>query len=400
MKVIFTIAGLSPEFGGPSESVPALAESIAGENVDVHVITCEPQPRHGAPRLPNPKLVQSHVVSRQARTTQWRARTNEFFHTLDRLIADKTTIIHDNGLWLPTNHATAVAARQHRRPLVISPRGMLTQWALRHHGLKKVLAWRLFQRRDLFNASALHATSDQEAATFRKVGFEGPIAVVPNGVEIPQRAKSEAERARNQELRTDNREQPRKRIALCVTRIHPVKGLMNLVEAWSEARPSGWRMIVAGSDEDRHQAELEAAVRRRGLNDAFEFVGAVDSEQKEALYNSADLFILPSHSENFGMSIAEGLAHGVPVITTRGTPWIDLLEHQCGWWAELGTGPLASALREAVSLSDQQRSEMGQRGRELVAQKYSWSRVAKEMKSVYQWLLGQADQPACVAQLS
>jgi glycosyltransferase involved in cell wall biosynthesis len=383
MKLVLTIAGLSPEFGGPSRSVPALAEAMAREDVVVDLITCESQGGYGSPVLPNQELVRTQLLPARSREGRWQARRNDFFCALCETSNGMDTVIHDNGLWLPTNHAVAGAARFLNRPLLISPRGMLTSWASAHHRWKKRAAWTLFQQRDLFSASALHGTSEQEAIDFRKTGYRGPIAIVPNGVELPE-LMDEPPIARDT------------RTALCVTRIHPVKGLMNLVEAWSTARPGGWRMIIAGSDEEGHRAELESAVAARGLTGVFEFVGPVEGEQKQKLYREADLFILPSHSENFGMSIAEALAHNLPVITTRGTPWKDLIECHCGWWVEIGADPLARALAEVTQMDDQTRRQMGERGRQLVAQEYSWSRVAKEMKSVYQWLLGRGERPQCV----
>jgi glycosyltransferase involved in cell wall biosynthesis len=155
-------------------------------------------------------------------------------------------------------------------------------------------------------------------------------------------------------------------------------------------------MRIAGGDENGYRAELEAAITTRGLDGTFEFLGPVEGEGKWALFRDADLFVLPSHSENFGMGIAEALGSGVPVITTRGTPWVDLVHCRCGWWEEVGVAPLARALREAMRLTAQERSEMGRRGRELVEQKYSWRHVAAEMKSLYAWLLNQGDRPPCV----
>jgi glycosyltransferase involved in cell wall biosynthesis len=260
---------------------------------------------------------------------------------------------------------------------------MLSAWALQHRGWKKRIAWMLFQRGDLMRAAALHATSEEEVDDFRRVGFTGPVAMIPNGVALPR-------------LNSADRPLRSTRNALCVTRIHVKKGLMNLVDVWSEVRPNGWRMIIAGGDEDAHRAELESAIAAHGLSNVFDFVGPIEGEQKLALYRDANLFILPSHSENFGMGIAEALASALPVITTRGTPWKDLIEHRCGWWEEIGVAPLTRALREATSLDDDVLREMGCRGRDLVAQKYSWSRAAKEMKSVYEWLLGQRERPACV----
>jgi glycosyltransferase involved in cell wall biosynthesis len=383
LNVVLTIAGLAPEFGGPSRSVPALAEALARENVDVDLVACESEPGYGDPILPDANLVRVHLLPVLSRQGHWRAKQNDFYRALCEGAQGADTVIHDNGLWLPTNHATASTARTLGCPLVISPRGMLSAWELKHHGWKKRVAWMLFQRHDLLSASALHATSEQEMGDFRRAGFGGPISVVPNGVDLSEfNSAPRAERAT--------------RIALCVTRLHAKKGLMNLVEAWSEARPHGWQMVIAGSDEDRHRVELESAIAARGLEDAFEFVGPVDGERKQALYREADVFILPSHSENFGMSIAEALASGVPVITTRGTPWKDLVEHRCGWWEDVGAVPLANALREAIALSDEERRQMGLRGRQLVEQKYSWQHIAKEMKSLYAWLLNQGDRPACV----
>jgi glycosyltransferase involved in cell wall biosynthesis len=108
------------------------------------------------------------------------------------------------------------------------------------------------------------------------------------------------------------------------------------------------------------------------------------------------LFVLPSHSENFGIVVAEALASGVPVITTRATPWEELVTHRCGWWTENGPEPLAAALRDALSRTDEERREMGRRGRQLVDQKYSWPGIAAQVHAVYRWMLGEGEKPECV----
>lgn len=386
MKVALTIAGLAPEFGGPSRSVPALAEALSREGLNVELIACESEAGQGEPVIPDASLVQTRIVPARARRGRWRAASNDFFSTLSESVrTNEPTVIHDNGLWLPTNHAVARAASVLKRPLIISPRGMLSTWSARHHGWKKRLAWALFQRRDLGTAAALHATSSQEAGEFRRAGLRQPIAIVPNGVEVPL-----------QSGKTPIRDVNRIRTALFLSRLHPKKGLINLVEAWAKVRPENWRMVVAGNDEGDHQREVEAAVHRYELDSSFFFPGPVCDEAKWNLYRDSDLFVLPSHSENFGIVIAEAMASGLPVITTRGTPWRDVIEHRCGWWQEVGMAPLAHALRAATTLDDDARCEMGQRGRELVMQKYSWSRVANEMKSVYEWLLDERERPDCV----
>jgi glycosyltransferase involved in cell wall biosynthesis len=382
MKVILTVASLSLEFGGPSRSVPALAHALAQHGVAVELIACESEPGYSPPTLSAGKFAPTRLMPVRSRRGRWFAARNDFYRTLCQTAPSNDTVIHDNGLWLPTNHAVASAARSLAQPFMISPRGMLSDWSIQHHRWRKRVAWSLYQRRDLFCATALHGTSHQEAAEFRRAGFRQAIAVVPNGVAIPESVKC----TRNGTTRT----------ALFLSRLHPIKGLLDLVEAWAKVRPNGWRMLVAGNDEDAHRREVELAVQHHQLSRVFSFTGVVSDEAKWALYRSADLVLLPSHSENFGIVVAEALASGVPVITTRGTPWRDLIEHRCGWWEEIGAAPLAAALEAATALSDDERRAMGQRGRELVERKYSWQRVAADMKAVYAWLLGQGERPDCV----
>ena len=405
MKVLLTIAGLAPEFGGPSRSVPALAEALAEIGADVELITCHSATHQTEPRLPCSRLVRSRLLPYEDRS-RWAARRNGFWPALRECVrASQDCVIHDNGLWLPCNHAVVVAARSLKKPLIVSPRGMLTEWAIKFKGLKKRLAWLLYQRRDLQSAQVLHATSREEADGFRKLGLRQPIAIIPNGVELDRRT------TRQQDYGTTGRQDDSVpwsrgpwsssqrsglRTLLFLSRLHPVKGLQSLVEAWAALRPKGWQVVLAGEDVNGHRAELETAIRAQHLEADFNFIGPVDGERKWKLYRSADLFVLPSHSENFGMVVAEALACEVPVITTRGTPWKELADHQCGWWEEIGAAPLARALQEAMALGDEERRDMGRRGRQLVEQKYSWPGIAAQMCAVYRWMLGQEAKPGCL----
>ena len=186
-----------------------------------------------------------------------------------------------------------------------------------------------------------------------------------------------------------------RRTALFLSRIHPVKGLLELVDAWGQVRPAGWRMVITGPDEGGHRAVVDARVLAQGLAADFAFIGAVDGAKKTALYRSADLFILPSFSENFGVVVAEALTHGLPVLTTQGTPWQDLPAHGCGWWVPADARSLADALRQATSLTDAERQAMGEQGQDYV-RRYDWQAIARQMLAVYQWILGQGDRPSWV----
>jgi glycosyltransferase involved in cell wall biosynthesis len=141
---------------------------------------------------------------------------------------------------------------------------------------------------------------------------------------------------------------------------------------------------------------VDQAISERRLEGHFEFLGPVGDERKWEVFGQADLFVLPTKSENFGIAIAEALAAGVPVITTKAAPWQELESHRCGWWVDVGVEPLAAALREATAASPDVLREMGLRGRELVRERYSWPKIAEDMKAVYEWVLGRGPRPGCV----
>ena len=292
-------------------------------------------------------------------------------------------MIHNHGIWLPLNHHVSVTARRFGLPLIISPRGMLEPWARNFRSWKKTIAWHIYQCQDLKTACVLHATSEQEAINLQILGLKIPIAIIRNGVLIPK-------------LNYQQKKACNKKTALFLSRVHPKKGLINLVRAWAKINADDWQVIIAGPDEEGHTDEVEREIRSHGLTDTFKLIGAVGDQNKWELYRSADLFVLPTHSENFGIVIAEALASGIPVITTKGAPWAELIEYECGWWVDAGVEPLAKALAEAINLSTEERQAMGQRGRQLVEQNYCWDNIGLEMVSVYEWIVGGGTPPDCV----
>ena len=394
MHIVQTIASLRLSSGGTARAVSALSSALGRLSVPVELLSLgyERDAMEGTvePTCDSVKVTTVPV----AKKPLWReSGTRAFGDTLRTLCASRGhVVIHDNGIWLPTNHMAATVARESGVPLIISTHGMLEPWALRHRAWKKRLAWLLYQQRDLRLAAVLHATAQQEVESLRHLGFRQPIAMIPNGVELHAVERADRPPA---PARGDANPRPTVRTALFLSRIHPKKGLIQLIDAWNSVHPVGWRLIIAGPDEGGHQALIEAKVREAGLTDAVEFRGAVEGEAKAELYMSSDLFILPTFSENFGIVVAEALACGIPVITTRGAPWGGIIEHRCGWWVDPAADHIAKALREATSLQPQELRAMGDRGR-IYAQQFNWNAIAKDTLSVYQWMLGQCARPACV----
>lgn len=291
-------------------------------------------------------------------------------------------LVHSHGVWSYTSIAAARWSGRTRKPYVVSIHGMLEPWALQHSSLKKRLARWLYQDCLLQNAGALRATSEMEANNVRAAGFRAPIAIVPNGVDLPERP--------GEDLRSPSRS---KRKALFVSRIHPKKGLLDLVAAWDKVRPSDWDLTILGPSDRGYAEEVQAAIGAAGLEGSIQMPGPVWGTARFRYYWEADLFVLPSFSENFAMVIAEALACELPVITTKGLPWQELEEYRCGWWIDIGAESLANALRAATQLSDAERGEMGRRGRQLIAERFSWGRSAKRMTDVYRWLAAGTERP-------
>lgn len=380
MRIAFCTPSLDPKFGGPARSVPQLAVAVAAHGHEVALWS----PPSGPAMLPDGA----------------RRLTGAFPAALN--LWGAVDVVHDNGLWSFCHHqiARTCTTRQIRR--VVSPRGMLEPWALGQKRWKKRLAGWFYQNRDLRSASCLHATSQMEVDSIRSAGFRNPIALIPNGVEMPPAsALRPPPSIINHQSSTINLPP---RTALFLSRIHPKKGLLNLISAWAIIRNSefgirisnNWRLVIVGPDEGGHLAEVRRAVADAGLQGQIEFPGEAWGEARWQFYRDADLFVLPTFSENFGLVIAEALACRVPVITTHGAPWKDLDTRQCGWWIETGVDPLVAALKQAMATSPSELHAMGERGRTLVTERYSWDPIGRQMAEVYRWLVGGGPPPDCV----
>ena len=384
MLIDLVIPGLSLAAGGPTRTVVQLSDAFADcSDVAVRLIS---QSYVGAEILLPQKDAVECCVGQTTRAASLKLGLSGR-QAMQRALGEKQPqIYHINGIWSPLSHWCARAAKRHAIPLVIQPRGMLEPWALGWRATKKRLALALYQRRDFESAALLVATAEQEAENLRRFGLRQPIAVIPNGVDLvggkwPSATKAGAPRA--------------VRHALFLSRIHPKKGLENLLKAWAKVRPEGWKLQLAGPDEGGHLGDVLALAERRGISDQIQYLGEFDDRTKWAVYRSADLFVLPTFSENFGVVVAEALSQGLPVITTTGTPWEDLRTYGCGWWVAPSEAGLRDALTEAFALPAGHLVQMGARGRQYV-QRYDWSVIAGQMLDAYHWVLGKGSLPDCV----
>lgn len=383
MKVLHVISGISRKGGGPSRSSQGLVKALCEAGVDAWI----------------------HSFDREE---PWVDGVRAFrrLEGLDAASLKEFDLVHIHGIWDRRLHAVAKLCRKAKVPYVIAPRGMLEPWSLQQKWLKKRIARFLYQDRDLKKAAALHATAESEKDQFRKLGFKNYCIVSPNGVNLPQTPTS-----------THNSNSYEKR-ALFVSRMHPKKGVMELVEAWARVKPEGWICELvytkSGAEELAYEQKVKDRILALGMsyqdNDGtihsptptshsnFIFTGPLDDDKKWEAYARADLFILPTYSENFGIVIAEALWAGVPVITTKGTPWSELVggsSGRCGWWIDTGVEALTECLRSALNTPTSTLSQMGKNGHALVERKYSWKSAINAMKHGYEQILNDCELAPC-----
>lgn len=371
MRILLTLGSWNPTHGGPFFSVGNLAKALSLAGHDVHLLAGDysHMPAEKAAEGVRLHLLKGKLIPgiRQTRFSNVRAR-------LDEIISEvRPDIIHDNGLWLTLNHEVALAAVRHSVPRVLSPRGTLDPWAMQYRNWKKRIALALYQRRDLESVNCFHAASPLEANNIKAFGLTQSVAVIPNGVDIPKKTAYFSESG--------------VRIALFMGRIHPIKNLPTLLRAWACVKPSGWRLRLVGSNEVGHKEELEQLARVLGIEDTLEILDPVYKEEKESIIRDAQLLILVSKSENFGLTVVEALAFGVPAITSTETPWRVLNEEKCGWCVPGNVEELTKAIDTATSLCAEALMGMGQCGRKYVEKRFDWGVISGNFIEIYRAIL-------------
>jgi glycosyltransferase involved in cell wall biosynthesis len=372
MKICHVVPSLEDRHGGPSKSVRALANAQARVEAaaDVQVATTLEAGQMMIP--PGDDAAAIHVFSRDWPRFLCRSQGLQRY-----LAGNEFEVMHSHALWLLTlRYAKAAAGPS--CPLVISPRGMMSGWAYEHRRWRKRLAEWLVHPGAFATASGWHATSPDEADDIRRLGFKQPICVAPNGVLIPSAPELAAARAYWHEACPPL---VGRRVAVFYSRYHRKKRVRELLDLWL-AQPRGdWFLLLVGVPEEDNADSLNARISAAGASDR---AAAFDGSSRPAPFAAADLFVLPSHSENFGLVVAEALAAGVPALVTDKTPWKELGPRDAGWCVPWEDWPatLATALAEPPTAL----SRRGANGRAWTQHAFTWEGSARTLLDFYRTL--------------
>lgn len=376
MKVVHTISSIDQSTGGPARSSTSLIEELLKSDcVDrIDLLTV----RSNDPLLNKFESKKGHIYFNTSRVGHL---SKGFKQQLTNINPD---LFHGHGIWdLPVNQMAKIA-REMKIPYVVSIRGMLEPWSLKQSKFKKKVAMLLYQHYDLKKASCLHATAEMEAKSIRDLGYKNPIAVIPNGIDLSEYP-----------LKDFSIKRKKKKI-LFLSRIHPKKGIEYLIEAWERLdspKKSDWEVEIAGNGDVQYLKKLNSMIESKSLGHSIKITGAKFGSEKISTYHSADIFILPTHSENFGIVIAEALSCGIPVITTYGTPWEDINKFNAGEWIDIGPESLLQSLYKMINLEESELQQMGLNGRKLIDEKYSIRSVAEKFYQLYCWILDKGEKP-------
>ncbi len=372
LRVALLTAKMSPAAGGLSVSVPGLAHGLdAFDDIEVYVLGTQ-DPTDPSAALQWGPHVQAFPVSAPSGLQ----RAPAMAPALERLAPD---VVDVQGLWTWSSKVSLRHWQRHHQPYIVTPRGMLDPWARRNSAWKKRLFSAIAETAHIRHAHCIRATAEMEATHFRDMGLQAPIAIVPNAISIPTLAPRP----------TSDRRQ-----ALFLSRLHPKKGGDILLKVWARLQDNfpQWDLVIAGMDENGHEANLKALAKRLQL-ERVHFSGPVHGAEKDALYRGSDIFVLPTHAENFGLVIAEALAQEVPVITTTNAPWSGLNEKRCGWWLSLNESLFADTMAQAMTLPKEEIWAMGARGRAWIATDFAPEQVAEKMRNLYLWCAGRGRRP-------
>ena len=397
MRILHINASFTPISGGPYYATRGMCKALAARGHEVTVYTTDV----GGPHNMNPllgRIPRLRVPTGQPMPidgyevwyfpVRWPSRccfSPDFARALAKTVRTYD-LVHIHSLYEFTTQASAYLCRRAGVPYLIRPHGTLDPFLRSRSYVKKWLYDSLLQRRDLDHAAAVHYTTDEEMRLVQPLGFRAPGIVVPLGLDLDE-FKSLPERGlfRGRHLRGWSGQ-----LVLYLGRINFKKGLEILVDAFAQvcqARPDVALAIVGYDDPLEYGRSIRQMVVERQITDRVTFTGPLVGQDKLAALADADVWVLASHSENFGVAVVEAMACGLPVIVSNKVNlYSNMADTQAGLVIDCDAQQLTVAINRLLD-DPAERKRLGENGQRLVGKKFSLETVGRQLETVYRGIL-------------
>ena len=399
LKILQIVPSISLVYGGPSQMVKGLSSALASQGVEVTVLTTDSNGDVGQPPLDvplNQPVEQDGYQVRYFRCSPF--RRYKFSIDLLRWLsqhAKEFDLAHIHALFSPVSTAAATVARNKKLPYILRPLGTLDPADLRKKRRFKQIYAALLEGPNLAGAAGIHFTSKQEAKISERFGTHTPDLVIPLGVQPPQPPLVRGEKEEGMTAKGIARmkwripdDQP---LVLFMSRIDPKKGLNLLIPALERLLGSGldFHFVLAGASPQSpdYEKQIQEQLKASTLSSRTTITGFVTGELKAALLQDADLFVLPSYYENFGIAVAEAMVAGTPVVISDQVHiWEEVKGAEAGWVSPCEVDALTECLREALQDVGEQKRR-GANAQEYALKNYSWDAIALAMIQAYQRII-------------
>ncbi|WP_084757736.1 glycosyltransferase [Spirosoma luteum] len=293
-------------------------------------------------------------------------------------------IIHTQSLWMFLSYAALRYSRIHKIPTIVSPHGMLDLYQLKTSFWKKRIILQLYEKNNLNNASCIHALNEAEYRSIRSLGIKKPIAIIPNGVDIPNLCNVKE---------TPSWKNVNKKTLLFLSRIDPKKNIHSLISAWlkSDYLNHDWELVIAGDLKDVSYSKLLKDLA--GNNATIKFIGGQYGNDKVNSFIHSDAFILPSFSEGLPMAVLEAWSYKKYTLISDACNLNIGFEFDAAYRIETDEMSLISSLNELFITPHSKLIDVGLRAFDLVASKFTWKKVSDDMLLLYKWVSGKCSKP-------